>query len=99
MSGRAGEMAAAGRGGRGGGGRGRGGRGDHGGRGHQRAKHRSTIKELGKHIFDTGRLEDAGKFVKSKEALVNYVQMSSDNEASFVAESLSKWPWPDRPGP
>ena len=91
MSGRAGAAAAAGRTGRGEGGRNRGGRG-RGGRGGQQTKkkpkHRSTIKELGDHVFDSGEPEDAGRFVKAKEALINYIRVEGEKEANLVAQSL-----------
>lgn len=90
MSGRAGAPAAGGRAAGGGGGRGRGGRGRGGRRGQTKKKpsHRSSIKELSDHIFDCSEVEDAGRFVKSKEALLNYIRMTGEHEASYVADSL-----------
>ena len=60
------------------------------------------MKELGDHIFDCGGVEDAGKFVKSKDALMNYIRMTGEQEASYVADSLKHMllegpPRPPRP--
>lgn len=92
MSGRAGGPAAGGRAARGRGGRGRGGRGQGGRRdpGRKKSKHKTTVPELKGHIFDCGEIEDAGLYIKAKEALINYIRMSGANEASHIADSLEQ---------
>ena len=104
MSGRAGATAGDGRGGRGGrnrGGRGGGGRGGRGAK-PRRSYYKSSVKELGDHTFRAGRMEDAAMFIKSKKALVNYLRMNGDLEATYVADSIENMalagpPRPDRP--
>ncbi len=54
------------------------------------------------HDFDTGKMEDARKFVRTKKALVNHIRMTGDLEATYVADSLESMsirgpPRPPRP--
>lgn len=68
----------------------------------RKQKHKPSTRELEDHMFDSGPLEDAGKFVKAKEALINYIHMPGEHKTSYVTDSLKAMdiqgpPRPERP--